>query len=104
MLPDVARLLNYRVEQTVIFNEITQDNIKILEDKRNDNFKLHRLDSSMEEALSTFQSAIEVEQQNGRPQQKRHLSEKRKIPSLGQNRNRGQIKPSRDSKEFKTSP
>ena len=72
---EVASLLNYHVERTVILNEITQDNNKVLSDKINKNVKFHRLDRNMEESVSTFQSVVEEEQQNGEPQQKRPLAD-----------------------------
>ena len=56
----------------MILNEITQDNNKVLADKINKNVKFHKLDRSMEESVSTFQSVVESEQQNGGPQQKRN--------------------------------
>ena len=62
-------------EQTVILDEITQDNNNVLGDDSNDTFKLRRLESSMEEAVSTFHSLVELIQQNGGPQQKLPLAE-----------------------------
>ena len=62
VFPEVASLLKYRVECTVILNEINQDNNKVLGDESNETDKFHRLDSSMEEAVSTFQSVVEAEQ------------------------------------------
>ena len=53
----------------MILNDITQDNNKILEDKSNKTGEFHRLDTSMKEAVSIFQSVVEEEQQNGGPQQ-----------------------------------
>ena len=55
VLPDVASLLNYRLEYTVILNEITQDNNKVQEDERNETVKFHRLKRSMEEAVAMYQ-------------------------------------------------
>ena len=43
VFPEVASLLNVRVKRTVILNDITQDNNKVLEDKSNKNVKFHRL-------------------------------------------------------------
>ena len=43
--------------------------------KSNKTVKLHRLESSMEEAVSTFQSVVEAEQQNIEPQKKLPLVE-----------------------------
>ena len=91
---EVASLPNFRVERTVILNDITQDNNKVVGDERNDTVKFHRLERSTEEAVSKFQSMVEEEQQNGAPQQKRPLEENEKPPA-GQTRNMGYIKPSR---------
>ena len=70
----------------MILNDITQDNNKDLGYKSNETVKLHRLDRSMEEALSTFQSVVEAKQRNDGTQQKRTLAEK-KTPPPGQTRN-----------------
>ena len=70
MFLEVASLLNYRVERTVILNEITQDNNKVLEEENEKTVKFHRLDRSMEEAVYKFQSVVEAEQRNGGPQKK----------------------------------
>ena len=43
MFPEVASLLNYRVERTVIVNGITQDNSKLLGDKSKKTVKFHSL-------------------------------------------------------------
>ena len=75
MFLEVVILLNSREEQTVILNDITQDKDKVLGDNSNETVKFHRLNRSMEEAISTFQSEVEAEQQNGAPQQKQHLGE-----------------------------
>ena len=64
MLAEVESLLNYFVEQILIINEITQDKNKALEDDTNKSIKFHRLDRSMEESVSTFNSVDEVEQYN----------------------------------------
>ena len=72
---ELAILLNYCVEWTVILNYIIQDNNKVVGGNSNKTFKFHRMESSMEEAVFTFQSVAEAEQQNGGPQQKRPLAE-----------------------------
>ena len=54
----------------MILNEITKDKNKVLVDKSKKTAKLHSLEISMEEAMSTFQSVVEAEQQNCGPQQK----------------------------------
>ena len=41
---------------------------KVLEDKNNKIFKVNRLERSMEEAVSKFQSLVEVDQLSGGPQ------------------------------------
>ena len=73
VLPEVKSLLNHRVERTVITNEITQDNNKVLEYESNETFKLHRMESSMEEAVSTLHSLVKADQRNGVPQKKSPL-------------------------------
>ena len=70
MFPEVASLINSCVERTVILNDITQENNKVLGDKSNKTVKLLRMERSMEEAVSTFQSVVETEQRNGVPHQK----------------------------------
>ena len=70
MFPEVASLLNYRVERTVIVNVITKDNNKLLGDKSNKTAKFHSVERIMEETVSTFQNVVEAEQQNGGPQKK----------------------------------
>ena len=80
VFPEVASLLNYRVEQTVILNDITQDNNKVLRDESNKTVNFHRLERSMEEAVTTFQSVVESEQRNGGPQ-KKSLLVKEKNPA-----------------------
>ena len=62
---EVEILLNSCVEQTVILNGITEDNNKILVDKSNKTVKFHRLASSMDKAMYTFQSVVDADQQNG---------------------------------------
>ena len=56
---EVESLLNYHVERTVIINDTTQDNNKVLWDESNKTVKFHRLDRIIEEAMNTFQSAVE---------------------------------------------
>ena len=75
VFPEMASLLNSCVERTVILNDITQDNNKVLGDDINKTVKFHMLERSMEESVSTFQSMVEVEQQNCVPQQKLPLAE-----------------------------
>ena len=55
---------------TVILNDITQDNNKIMGDKSNETAKFHKLECSTEKTVYTFQSVVEAEQQNGWPQKK----------------------------------
>ena len=64
---EVANLLNYLVEWTVILNDITQDKNEVLEDNINKTVKLHKMDMSMEESVSTLHSVVEVDQRNGGP-------------------------------------
>ena len=66
----MASLLNSRVEHTVIINDITQENNKLVEDKSNKTAKFHRLYRSMEEAVYTHQSVVEEEERNCGPQKK----------------------------------
>ena len=75
VFPDMENLLNYRVEHTVILNDITQDKNKVLRDKRNKTVKFHRLDRIMEEDVSTFQSVVEAKQRNSGPQKELRLAE-----------------------------
>ena len=67
MFPEVEILLNSRLEQTVMLNDIAQDNNKFVQDRSNKAFKFHILDFSMEEAMSKFQSVVEADQKNGGP-------------------------------------
>ena len=60
VLLEVSRLLYSCVELTVILDEINQDNNKVLEYKINKTVNFHRLERSMEEAVSTFWSVVEV--------------------------------------------
>ena len=78
VLPEVASLLNSHVERTLILNETTQYNNKVLEDESNETVKFHRPEGRMEEYVSTFQSVIEAEQQNCGPQKKIALLENEK--------------------------
>ena len=55
---EVTNLLNTRVEQTVIINDITQDKNKAPEDDTNKTVKLHRVERGIEEAMSIFQSVV----------------------------------------------
>ena len=91
MFPEVASLLNYRVERTLILNDITHDNNKVLRDKSNKTVKFHRLERSMEESVSTFQSVVEAEKQNGGPQQKLPLTENEN-PAIRSNQEQGMDK------------
>ena len=54
VFPEVESLLNSRVGQKVILNDITQDNNKVLGDESKKTSKFHSLDRSMEESVSTF--------------------------------------------------
>ena len=63
-------LLNSCVERTVILDDITHDNNKVLKGKSNKAAKFHRLYRSMEEAVSIFQIVVEAEQQNDGSQKK----------------------------------
>ena len=92
LFPEVSRLLNSCVERRVVLNDITQDKNKVLCDESSKNVNLHRPERSIEEAVSTFKSVVELEEWNGGPQQKRPLAENETLPA-GQTRNRGLIKP-----------
>ena len=98
MFTEVASLLNYRAERTVILNDITQDNNKVLGYDRNKTVKLNRVYRSMEEDVSTFKSVVGAEQRNGGPHQKRPLSENKNLTRSGW------INPPRDRKDFKANP
>ena len=63
------------MEQIVILNDTTKDSNKILEYDINKTVNLYRLERSMEEAVSTFQSVVKAEKCNGGPQQKHPLAE-----------------------------
>ena len=60
VLPEVSSLLYYFVERTVTINDNNQDNNKVLYYKINKTFHFHRLERSMEEAVYTFHSVVEV--------------------------------------------
>ena len=75
VFPEVVSLLNSRVERIVILNDTTQGNSKFMGDKSKETVKFHRLERSMEEAVSTFQSVVEAEQLNVGPQQKQPQAE-----------------------------
>ena len=79
---------SYRVERTVILNDITQDKNKVLGDENNETVKFHRLVRSMKKAVSIFQSVFEAEQGNGVSQQKRPLAEIKK-PTRRSNHEQG---------------
>ena len=81
VFPEVSSLINYCVEHTLILNDITQNKNKVLEDESNKTVKFYRLERSMEEAVSTFQSVVEAEQRNDIPHQKRPLGENEKLSS-----------------------
>ena len=71
---EVEIILSYRVEQTVILNDITQENNNFLEDESKQNAKFHKLERIMENSVSTLQSVVEAEQRNYGPQIKRPLA------------------------------
>ena len=62
MFPEVESFLNSCVECTVIINDITQENNKVLGDEIKKTINFHRMERNMEEAVSKFQSAVEAEQ------------------------------------------
>ena len=47
VFPELASLLNSRVERLLILNEINQDKNKVLRDKSNETVNFHRLERSM---------------------------------------------------------
>ena len=51
MFPEVESLLNYHVERTVILNDITKDNIKVVGEESNETVKFHRMERSTDEAV-----------------------------------------------------
>ena len=81
----------------MILNDITKDNNKVLGDEINETFKFHRLEKSMGEAVSIFQSIVEAEQRNGVPQ-KNYPWQKIRTPIVYQTRNRGWNNPIRGIK------
>ena len=97
MFTEVASLLNYRVKQTVIINNITQDKYKVLGDNINKTFKLHRLEMSTEESVSIFQIVVEAEKKIVDISKNDPWQKAKNLPA-GQTRNRGWIIPSRDVK------
>ena len=60
MFSELGILLNSHVEITVILNYIDQDKNKVLVDESKKTVQFHRLDSSMEESMSTFQLLVEA--------------------------------------------
>ena len=64
-------LLYYHLQCTVILNGITQDNNRVLEEEINETVMFHRMERSIEESVSNFQSMIEAEKHNVGLQQKR---------------------------------
>ena len=103
VFPEVARLLNSHVERTVILNDITQYNNKVLVDKVKETVKFNRLERSMEEAMSEFQIVVEVEQRNGGPHQKRHLAENEN-PAMSSNQEQGMDKSIKKRKVIEIQP
>ena len=94
---------SYRVERTVILNDITQDKNKVLGDENNETVKFHRLVKSMKKSVSIFQSVLR------RSNEMVYLSkndpwQKSKTPPEGQIVNRVWIDPSIYLKEFKSIP
>ena len=75
MLPEVASILNYRVHHTVILNDTTQDNNKVLEDERNETFKFHRLEKITKKAVSTLYDVVNADQRNVGTNKNRPLKE-----------------------------
>ena len=59
----------------MIINDIAEDNNKVLEYEIKKTVTFHRLESSMKESVSTFQSVVEAEQRDEEPQQNLPLSE-----------------------------
>ena len=51
-----------------MINDINQEKNKVLGDEKNETFKLHTLERSMEESMYTFNSVVEEEQRHGGPQ------------------------------------
>ena len=88
MFPEVGSLLNSSVEWSVILKDITEDNNKVLGDKRNETVKFHIMERSMEEAVSIFHIVVEVEQRNDGPQKKQPLIENEN-PARSPNQEKG---------------
>ena len=103
MFQEVASLLNSREEQTVIINGITQENNNVLVEKSNATVKFHKMDRSMEEAVSKFQSVVEAEKWNDGPQQKIPLAENEKTDSRS-NQEQGMDKSTERRKGVKRQP
>ena len=59
----------------MILYETTKDKNKVPEDDSNGTLKFHRLEISIEEDVSIFQSVVEADQGNGGPQKNRNLAE-----------------------------
>ena len=59
----------------MILYETTKDKNKVPEDDSNGTLNFHRLESSIDEGVSTFQSVVEADQGNGGPQKNRNLAE-----------------------------
>ena len=78
----------------MILNDISQGNDNVLEENRNEDVKFHRLERSMGEAMSIFQSVVEVEQRNGGPQKNTTWQKIKNFPAC-QTRNRGWTNPTR---------
>ena len=47
VFPELASILNYRVERKLIINDVTQEKNKVLGGNINETVKFHSLDSSM---------------------------------------------------------
>ena len=87
----------------MILYETTKDKNKVPEDDSNGTLKFHRLEISIEEDVSIFQSVVEADQGNGGPQKNRNLAEMKTIPE-GQTRNRVWNNSLRDRKELNARP
>ena len=75
VLLEAEILLNYCVERTVMLNDITQNNNKVLKSERNKTVKLHKPERNMEESVSTLQSVVETEQRSVEPHKKLPMTE-----------------------------
>ena len=71
IFPDVSKLLNMRTERAILFNDITQDNNKVLEDENTEMVQFHALEERMRETLEVFQSVAKAEEREGGTQEKR---------------------------------